>query len=282
MIDVIFDVWMYWGLAVAQLTFARYMVFTRKPGEAREVERTLDPVELAYLGGGLARAVEATIVAVHRRDLVEVHDGRMHFQDSVDVPPDSSQTAQEVFVHRLMPALATPRTRDELIEIARPLEAELSERLQNRDLLVRGYAVLGWIVGASATAWIVVGEALLSIALLREVGWLVLIIPGATALPVIAWYLSPTRLTTLGKRVLREAEWRTYSDELIAKTDPMRLDGPALARVYALFGASTLTAPALAPFVGARFGATRMGWLQLARDIWKPTPEHVPLSIRRR
>lgn len=218
--------------------------------------RTLDPFQLAYLAGGLTRAIEAAVAELVHRGLVAVHDGRLVRTGAspgkllvddhafrgivVDAPVDG-------LPGRALAAIgADGRTFGSLHARLEAEEAALQQPLIAAGLrhapearVVRGALALapGVIVTAIGAIKLIRG-----IALDRPVGILLLLLAVAVT---VLWVTAPFAPTTRrGRAVLVGARARLEGLRATAAAAPEQLSPGDQALAYAVFGPVALAGAA--------------------------------------
>ncbi len=218
--------------------------------------RTLDPYQLAYLAGGLTRAIEAAVAELVHHGLVAVHDGRLVLTGAspgkllvddhafrgivVDAPVDG-------LPGRALAAIgADGRTVASLHVRLAPEEAALQQPLIAAGLrhapearVARGALALapGVIVTAIGAIKLVRG-----IALDRPVGILLLLLAVAVT---VLWVTAPFPPTTRrGRAVLAGARARLEGLRATAAAAPEQLSPGDQALAYAVFGPIALAGAA--------------------------------------
>lgn len=214
------------------------------------------PEELAYLAGGVERAVEAAVAALNHRGAITIDSAGLKPVDSAPqlsadgvyrgIVDESELTELERF------ALGEIRQGEKsirnLVDRARSFEPALSESLVADGLLVAdrsGSQLKAMVVPA---LWSAMGVIKIMVGLSRgkPVGFLVMLV---IALLVIAFSVTKApRRTTEGNRIVRDAKRRYAALETTASTAPVQLSGQDMSFAYAMFG-TAVVAPALLPLM---------------------------------
>lgn len=242
-----------WGAAIGIAYLMRRL--HQRTGLAHDPEAiaaTLHPTEVAFLAGGVQRAVEAAVVGLEHRGITKL-DVRDRVQivgprpkrlegDGVyrGVVGDEPLSAAELHVLARAPA-----TLPQLVR-APVLEYQLEERLGQ---LVVARRLHTWLaIWALPIAWWGLGAAKVATGLQRDRPVLLLCVLLGLALTFAPLMLRVPRLTRLGESVLAKLVARNHGLATTAKISPNLVDATDMTLAYALFGPAVL-APSFAALV---------------------------------
>lgn len=239
------------SLLVARLV--RYLV-ADPPRPSADVLGQLHADQLAYLVGGLERAVETAIAALHHRGALVIADGAVK---AIDREPQLSADGvyRGIVDHGDLSSLERFVLDDvvgggethigAILERAKAIEPSLRDPLVANGLLVADAKALQLKAILPAVVWCLFGviKVLVGISRDKPVGFLVVLV---IALFVIAQFVSkaPWR-TKLGDELVTLSKARYAALEMTATTAPQQLSGGDMSFAYAMFGAAML-GPALA------------------------------------
>jgi uncharacterized protein (TIGR04222 family) len=250
----------FWGVGAAGVilvTLALRHVLTgarASPAELEALIARLHGTDIAYLGHGIGRAIEAAVAGlVHRGALVV--DGRV-LRAPERVPALSRDYVYRGHVDdRYAPVerYVLERVRNDhvndvpaLIRRAGSLDRQLTRRMRREGLRSKPGRVSGWVY-APGVLWLSIGVGKLAIGVgrARPIGaLLLLLVIGGWALTRI----KPRRLTTRGDQLLRTMRRGAHGLAATARSAPQQLAGNDLALAYALFGVS-IAGATLAPLM---------------------------------
>jgi len=245
--------WMLGAFVVAGITYGVRAVIAGRRASTTELEALeagLHPIEVAYLAGGLERAIEAAIAGLVHSGALVVEDGVLRTIETAKQPPSDGGYRGGFDKAALSPVeryvLAQVRcdrsaTVASLIYAADGLDAQLGDRLRTSGLLLAVPPGLRAWVYAPGVLWLGLGFTKLCVGLTRDrpVGFLaILLVAGTVALACLRL---PPR-TTRGEQLLRWVKGGAYGLEATSTTAPQQLSGSDLALAYALFGVQTVGA----------------------------------------
>jgi uncharacterized protein (TIGR04222 family) len=228
----------------------------------------LDAFALAYLAGGVLRAVQATLTALVARGLVRVNGARLERVPGArarGTPAGyraeagyrgEARSGESRLTLRVLGALSSgPRDVAQLVRTARADEGDLRAALVERGLLAPGASPQSVLAAVTPVALVaVLGFAKLArgLALGRPVVLLAVLLVVHVSVALLA-LTRPLGVTALGERVLDRARARLASLELTVRAAPEQLSPLDQALACAVFGASVLAAsqPELLTALGA-------------------------------
>jgi uncharacterized protein (TIGR04222 family) len=263
------------AMAVAfaiQALLSFYYVPRPFDGASARILESLDPYEIAYLGGGAQAAVLAAIAALVHRGRVKVDKDRIV---ATDVGPDRVLVADGVYRgvtretpdHPLETSVLSFASHGvssgDVVRSVSPAAAALERSLIDRALLLGPTALQlrRFVAHLPLFPLIVLGVAKIVIGLEREKPVIFLVLLVLVTAAGFAFRVKDRR-TGRGREVLELLRERNTALEATARSAPQQLSDHEVALASGLFGAAIFGAAAYAPL--AAFGL-------LARDL-HPTP----------
>lgn len=220
------------GLACGAATVALRALVARpwRRGDPAAIGRGLPPDEVAFLIGGTARAVEATVAALYHRRALQADAGLLMASD------------QRGLTHLEAIALAKPSTtmRELRVDVRRSrVPAALRRKLETRGLLVPRSGAAKWLLRLPGLGWLAtalgVGVRAASWGLGSVLSLAVLLGAGVVGLAYLFRAGLP-RLTFLGRAVVKALRASYVALEPTARRAPQQLSSNEMALAYAVFG----------------------------------------------
>ncbi|MDQ3301423.1 MAG: TIGR04222 domain-containing membrane protein, partial [Myxococcota bacterium] len=236
--------WLAGGVAVAVVTWLVRVAVGRSPRRATadEAAAKLHPTQVAYLVGGIERAVEAAVAGLHHRGLLATDSWLIKQTDARGeiLSPEGvfRGCAEPARLSRLEQHVlrSLPSTMRGLIDGAGSSAIVIERELEEAGLLVADRTRATWIVRLAGLAWLGLGVLKIGIGIAhaRPVAFLVLLVALG------AWLLCKRarapRETALGRAVMRLMRERHRSLELTATTAPAQVTADEMTLAYGLFG----------------------------------------------
>lgn len=213
-----------------------------------DVARRLHATEIAYLVGDVGRAVEAAVVALEHRGLVEIvgtlvkranEPGKVLEKRGAyrGIVVDEQLADAEQYVLSSLPA-----TIDDLIA-APALDEQLRVKLTARDLLVEPSPGKWWAVWCLPLGWFALGATKLFVGVANDRPVFFLMMGLGAAIAFKPRSIAIPRRTELGQAVVDTLQTSNLGLEATASTAPYAVSGTDMALAYALFGPAILAAP---------------------------------------
>ncbi len=233
-----------WVFVVLAVFAVRAYVSRSRSREGVDVlAAKLHPTEIAYVFGGIERAIEAAVAGLHHRGVIDIEaDGLLKHtakaRGSV-LRPDGvfrgvivGEEMSRVEAHVLERLPATIR---DLCKNSDSLDIVLRRKLEEQGLLVENRRAATLMVRTPALLWMLVGAIKIAIGLSRDKPVFlifVLMFGGAFLLMV---FRAP-RLTSLGRLLERNLKRRYAALESTARSAPQQLDAADMTLAYGVFG----------------------------------------------
>ena len=198
----------------------------------------LSPIDVAYLAGGIERAIEAAVAGLHHRGLVEVDAGGIKLAADLGDPVGLTEVERHVLAELRGGIRGSATSIAAIVRSAHGLDLELQAKLEASGLLVaRQGARRLWLL-APGIAWIGVGLIKVFVGLSRGRPVTILVLLLLVSGFLFATIARPPRLASRGKSALDALRARSYGLETTASAAPQQLTGSDVSLAYALFGTS--------------------------------------------
>jgi uncharacterized protein (TIGR04222 family) len=237
-------------VALVALAIRAYVSRTRSHEGVDVLAAKLHPTEVAYVFGGIERAIEAAVAGLHHRGVIDIEaDGLLKLtaqaRGSV-LRPDGvfrgvivgeEMSRVEGFVLERLPA-----TIRDLCANSDAVDIVLRRKLEEQGLLVENQRAATRLVRAPAFLWMLVGAIKIAIGLSRDKPVFLLFVLMFGAAWALIVFRAP-RLTSLGRLLERNMKRRYAALESTARSASQQLDAAEMTLAYGMFG--YLVAPAL-------------------------------------
>lgn len=224
---------------------------SRARDSADDIAAKLHPTEIAFLLGGIDRAIEAAVAGLHHRGDIELDSDTDRLRVSgkpgaTVLKPDGvfrgvivDEERSRVEAHVLA---QLPTKVERLRRGADRVAIVLQRKLEEMGLLVENQRRATHLVRSPAYLWLFVGAVKVAIGLARykPVNLLVLAMFVAALLMML---LRAPRLTSLGHELAGMLKHRFAALETTARTAPQQLDATDMTLAYGVFG--YIVAPAM-------------------------------------
>lgn len=215
-----------------------------------ELTSRMHPTEIAYLEGGIERAIESAVTGLHHRGLIEINGSNLAYVERPVLLPDG--TYRGVVAHEELSAVErfvierkTIRV-SELVGDADSLDRSLASKLTADHLLVADRVAVRVTAMLPAVAWILFGAAKVFVGIARDRPVSTLLL-GMAVFAFIAFSTAKARRRTgKGDALLRRLRRRLRALETTAQRAPQQLSGADMMLAYGVFGSALLGASALA------------------------------------
>jgi hypothetical protein len=237
-------------IAGAGLAVRAYVSRSRSRQGVDVIAAKLHPTEIAYVIGGIERAIEAAVAGLYHHGVIEIAaDGLLKITGKAGgsalrpdgvfrgvIVGDEMSRVEAYVLGRLPSTIGDLCTRCESVEIV------LRRKLEEQGLLVENQRTATLLVRAPALVWMLVGaiKIVIGLALAKPVFLLFVLMFGGALL--VRVFRAP-RLTSLGRRLERDLRRRYAALESTARSAPQQLDAADMTLAYGVFG--YLVAPAL-------------------------------------
>jgi len=242
------------GAAVAwMLTLILRTLLTSKRSTMPSIDELatrLHPTEVAYLAGGIERAIEAAVTGLHHRGLIEINGSNMTYVERPKLMPDGMYrgvVAQEELsrVEQFVIDHKTARV-TELVDEASDLDRWLETKLKRDYLLVTNPGAVRIQAMLPMIAWLLFGLAKVFVGVSRDRPVTFLVLGLALFAYVGVKTAMPGRRTGKGDALLRQLKKRLHALETTATHAPQQLSGADMMLAYGVFGGALLGTSALA------------------------------------
>lgn len=228
------------GIACLLLRQALRFSLGRRADPSDSELMALRPEEVAYLSGGAELAVQAALVSLAQRKLVEP-DSRTQTLTLKGSPPNDAPSLERALGFAFGKG---PRTVRSLTADARPYLALIRKRLIDLGLIVPDEtAWLPILVPALVGVGVIlvgVIKILIGLSRNRPVGFLVMLVALAIYAFVQMWR-NPAERTVQGDRLLAKLRDRSHGLESSVKLQPDRLAPTDLALAVGIFGPAVIS-----------------------------------------
>lgn len=253
-----------WVAVVSGALCLRARVGPRAREPVDDLAAKLHPTEIAFLLGGVNRAVEAAIAGLHHRGYIEHEAGKLRItkkaRDAM-LQPDGmfrgailgeDMSRMEAYVLDRLPAGLTELRRD-----VAPVAVVIRRRLEEHGLVVEDQARATQLLRLPAYAWMAIGATKVGLGFARGQPVFILL-ALLLAAPLGIMLLAAPRLTAHGRALEHLLQQRFAALEATARAAPQQLDATELTLAYGVFG-SAVAPLALMAVLPVEHVATKSG-----------------------